>query len=66
MSPVKTAESVSMGLNLTRAEGTKSSSSRDEALSPGEGECGMTRRFTPTGFNSSNSRLGSFRAELTN
>lgn len=65
-SPVKTVESVSMGLNLMRAEGTKSSASSVVALSPTEGIWGITLRLTATGCNSSNSKPGSFSAALTN
>lgn len=36
--PVKTTESVSIGLNLIRAEGTKSSSSSVKAVSPAAGK----------------------------
>lgn len=64
--PVKTTESVSMGLNLIRAEGTSSSSSKVVALSPAAGKCGITRRLITTGCNRSNSKHGSFSAELTN
>lgn len=64
--PVKTTESVSIGLNLIRAEGTKSSSSSVMAVSPAAGKWGITLRFTTTGCNSSNSKLGSFSAEPTN
>lgn len=63
--PVKTMESVSVGLNLTSAEGTKSSSSSVVTLAPGFGK-GITRSLGTAGCRSSNSKLGSFRAELTN
>lgn len=64
--PVNTTESVSMGLNLMRAEGTRSSSSNVAAGFPDTGNRGITLLLTRTGSNSSNSRLGSFSAELTN
>lgn len=65
-SPVKTTESVSSGLNLTSAEGTKSSSSRVMHFCPAEGKRGITRRLIATGCIRSNCKLGSFKAELTN
>lgn len=49
-----------------RAEGTNSSSSSVEPLSPAPGKWGITRRLTSTGSNSSNSKLGSFNDALTN
>lgn len=63
---MKTTESVSIGLNLIRAEGTKFSSASVVGFFPGAGKLGTTRRLTSTGSNSSNSKQGSFSAELTN
>lgn len=65
-SPVKIDDSVSKGLNLIRAEGTDSSSSSVEALSSAAGKQGINCRFTITGSNSSNPKLGSLSDVLTN
>lgn len=60
-------ESVSMGLNLTSADGTKrSSSSVGGLLSPTVVKQGITRSLATAGLRSSNSKQGSFNEELTN
>ena len=64
--PVKTTESVSLGMNLRSAEGTSSSSSKVRARSPGFGKWGTTRGLGMAGEISSNSKPGCFRADVTN
>lgn len=64
--PVKTTESVSLGINLRSAEGTRSSSCRVRARSPGFGKCGTTRGLGMAGEMSSNSKPCCFRADVTN
>lgn len=65
--PVNTMESVSTGLNLTSADGTKrSSSSVGGLLSPSVVKRGITRSLATAGLRSSNSKLRSFSEELTN
>jgi hypothetical protein len=63
---VNTTESVSLGLNLRSAEGTRSSSCSVRARSPSFGKCGTTRGLGTAGQMSSNSKPGCFRADATN
>jgi hypothetical protein len=64
--PVNTTESVSLGLNLRSAEGTRSSSCRVRARSPTFGEWGSTRDLGIAGQIRSNSKHGCFKADATN